>query len=201
LILQQPVTSKRPEQTAQAYLSDEVPSVEEALAGARDIVAETISDHADVRRLTRQKAVQWGTCHSQKIATGQDPRLVYETYYDFEYRVDRLRPHQVLALNRGEADKVLRVKVEVQERDWQLPVHSVFKPDQQSPFGNNCCLLLRIPLNGCCCRRLSGTSAGSSPRRLKPRLLMSSPRILGRCCHNPPYRDIPSWDRSGFSHG
>ncbi len=134
LILRQPIPSKRPEQIAQTYLNDQVPSVEEALAGARDIVAETISDHPDVRRLTRQKAVQWGTFDSKKIASNEDARLVYETYYDFQYRVDRLRPHQVLAINRGEAEKVLRVKVEVQEKDWQLAVHSAFKPDQRSPF-------------------------------------------------------------------
>lgn len=142
LILQQPVPSKHPEQIAQAYLNDQVVSVDEALAGARDIVAETISDHPDVRRLTRQKAVQWGTCDSKKIPSGEDPRLVYETYYDFNYRVDRLRPHQVLALNRGEAEKVLRVKIEVQERDWQIAVYSAFKPDQRSPFCEH--LLLAI---------------------------------------------------------
>ncbi|HMD89536.1 MAG TPA: Tex family protein [Anaerolineaceae bacterium] len=134
IILQQPVPSKRPEQVAQSYLNDQVTSIDEALAGARDIVAETISDHPDVRRLTRQKALQSGTCSSKKIASGEDARLVYETYYDFNYRIDRLRPHQVLALNRGESEKVLRVKVEVQEKDWQTAIHFVFKPDQRSPF-------------------------------------------------------------------
>lgn len=134
IILQQPVPSKRPDQVAQSYLNDQVTSIDEALAGARDIVAETISDHPDVRRITRQKALQSGTCSSKKIASGEDARLVYETYYDFNYCIDRLRPHQVLALNRGESEKVLRVKVEVQEKDWQTAVYSVFKPDRRSPF-------------------------------------------------------------------
>ena len=52
----------------------------------------------------------------EKLTTPDDPRRVYELYYDFEFRVDRLRPHQVLAINRGEEEKVLRVKVGVIER-------------------------------------------------------------------------------------
>ena len=55
-------------------------------------------------------------------------------YYEFEYRVDKLRPHQVLAINRGEAEKVLRVRVMVPERDWQAAVSSVFRPDPRSPL-------------------------------------------------------------------
>ncbi len=49
-------------------------------------------------------------------------------------RVDRLRPHQVLAINRGEADKILRVKVEINQPDWLLPIRSIFRPDRRSPL-------------------------------------------------------------------
>ena len=134
LILTQARTRETPEQLAQAYLNDKVPGPAEALQGARDIVAETISDHADVRAQTRSQALTWGTLQSEKIDGGEDPRQVYSLYYAYESRVDRLRPHQVLALNRGEEEKVLRVKVSVAERDWQGVMHSHFRPDRRSPF-------------------------------------------------------------------
>ncbi len=134
LILQQARTRESAEAQARTYLNEQVPSVEEALNGARDIAAETISDHPDVRRLTREKAVQWGVLKAEKIADAEDPKSVFETYYDFNFRIDRVRPHQVLAINRGEEEKVLRVKVEMAERDWQEAVYMYFRPDRRSPF-------------------------------------------------------------------
>ncbi|HZW04837.1 MAG TPA: Tex family protein, partial [Anaerolineaceae bacterium] len=134
LILQQARGAFTPEQQAGAFLNEQVTSAEEALQGARDIVAETISDHADVRRETREKALHWGALRSEKVEEAEDARMVYETYYDFELRIDRLRPHQVLAVNRGEEEKVLRVKVAVTERDWQNAVWGYFRPDPKSPF-------------------------------------------------------------------
>ncbi len=119
---------------AARFLSPDVPSTDDALAGARDIVAETISDDADVRRHTRQKASQWGTLRSEKIASAEDPRGVFSLYYDFAIRIDRIRPHQMLAINRGEAEKILRVHVDVPERDWQQAVLSGYRPDRRSPF-------------------------------------------------------------------
>ena len=63
-----------------------------------------------MRRQAREKTLQWGTLRCEKVEDSQDPRSVYELYYDFEFRVDQLRPHQALAINRGEAEKVLRVR-------------------------------------------------------------------------------------------
>ena len=134
LLLNQVKAVESLDKLAQSYLNDQVENVEAAWAGARDIVAETISDHPEVRRQTREKALQWGSQRTEKIEAAQDPRGVYELYYDFEFRVDRLRPHQILAINRGETDKVLKVKVEVPERDWQGAVRSVFRPDPRSPL-------------------------------------------------------------------
>ncbi|MEM7332878.1 MAG: Tex-like N-terminal domain-containing protein, partial [Chloroflexota bacterium] len=119
---------------AKPFLTDDVSTVEEALAGARDIVAETISDNAAVRQLLREKALQWGRLISTKIAKGEDEKGVYELYYDYSNKIDRLQPHQILAINRGETEKVLRVKVEIQERDWILAVRSGYKPDRRSPL-------------------------------------------------------------------
>ena len=134
LILEQAKTEQTVAQIAAPFLTDEVPTVEDALAGARDIVAETISDHAEVRRATREKALQWGMLHAKKVKKANDPRATYRLYYDFELQVNRLRPHQVLAINRGEAEKVLRVSVEVPGRDWRAAIGSVFRFDRDSPL-------------------------------------------------------------------
>jgi uncharacterized protein len=136
LILQQAHTSQTRDQLAAPYLGDQVPSLEEAWAGARDIVAEAISDHPEVRRLTREKALQWGALRSQKAENALDEKQVYELYYEFELRLDRLRPHQVLAINRGEAEKALQVSVLVPERDWRGGIESVFRPDRRSPLAS-----------------------------------------------------------------
>jgi len=122
------------EQAAEAYLNDEVLTVEEALAGARDIVAETISDHSEVRGQVRMKAMQWGSVKSERLEEAKDERMVYETYYAFESRVERLKLYQVLALNRGENEKVLRISLAVDENDWQGVVVQIFHPDRRSVF-------------------------------------------------------------------
>jgi uncharacterized protein len=134
LILQQARTRDGAEGMARGYLNDQVESVDAALAGARDIVAETISDHPEVRKATREKAMQFGALRASKVEGAEDPKGVFEVYYDFDFRVERIRPHQVLAINRGEEEKVLRVKVELPERDWQEAVFFVFRPDRRSPF-------------------------------------------------------------------
>jgi protein Tex len=134
LILQQASTALGLAELAAPYLNENVPGVEEAWAGARDIVAETISDHPEVRQQVRAKGLLWGSLHSEKVEETPDPRQVYHLYYAFEARIDRLRPHQVLALNRGEAEKVLRVQVSVPERDWQTIIFAYFRPERRSPF-------------------------------------------------------------------
>lgn len=134
LILEQAKTEQTVAQIAAPFLTEEAPTVKEALAGARDIVAETISDHAEVRSGVREKALRWGVLCAEKIKKAEDTRATYRLYYDFELRVSRLRPHQILALNRGEAEKVLRVRVEVPERDWQAVINSRFRPDRDSPL-------------------------------------------------------------------
>ena len=68
LILEQEFVPRNLAQIAAPFLTDDVPTVKDALAGARDIVAETISDHAQVRQTTREKALQWGTLRAEKIA-------------------------------------------------------------------------------------------------------------------------------------
>lgn len=137
LILAQGSSTESLEQLAAGYLNEQVPDAAEAWAGAKDIVAEVISDHPEVRRVTREKALKWGMVRSE-LADPEHPeldeKLVYQLYYDFELGVDKLRPHQILAINRGETEKVLRVKVIVPERDWINAIEAVFRPEGRSPF-------------------------------------------------------------------
>jgi uncharacterized protein len=134
MILTQARTPGDAEKMAQGFLNEQVLTTEDALAGACDIVAETISDHAEVRASTRRKAMQWGVLSAEKIEDARDEKAVYEVYYEFSSRVDRLRPHQVLAINRGETEKVLRVKVALEQKDWKGSIVDYFRPDLRSPF-------------------------------------------------------------------
>jgi len=134
MILTQARTPGDAQKMAQGFLNEQVETIEDALAGARDIAAETISDSAEVRAETRRKAMQFGTLTSEFIEDAKDEKAVYETYYEFSSQVSRMRPHQVLAVNRGETEKVLRVKVSVEEKDWKSSIVNYFRPDLRSPF-------------------------------------------------------------------
>jgi len=136
MILSQPHSGELPEQVAEGFINEAVPSVEDALAGGRDIVAEIISDHPDVRRLTRERAFMHGSLHTEKISDAEDARRVYELYYAYEQSLDRLRPHQILAMDRGEREKVLRLKVIVPDRDWLAAIQNVFRPDPRSHWAS-----------------------------------------------------------------
>ena len=133
-ILAQEIFKGTAQEAALPFLNDEVPDVEAALQGARDIVAETVSDHADVRRVTRENAQARGSLVCKKREDAADERGVYRIYYEFTQRVDRLQPHQVLAINRGENENVLKVKIEVLERDWRQAMEAHFTATPLSPF-------------------------------------------------------------------
>ncbi|MGD2077732.1 MAG: Tex-like N-terminal domain-containing protein, partial [Chloroflexota bacterium] len=127
LILGQERTHRSVAEFARPYVGETVPTLDDALSGARDIVAETISDHADVRRRTREKGLRWASLSCSKSKSADDPRAVFRIYYEYRAQVDRLRPHQILAINRGEAEKVLKVTIEVAERDWRWAIDPYFR--------------------------------------------------------------------------
>ena len=132
LILAQGQERMSLDQIAAPFLSEDVTTVEEALAGARDIAAEIISERAEVRQRLREKGQKWGTLTCHKIDSAEDDRGVYRIYYDYQARVDRLRPYQVLAINRGEAEKILRVNIVVPERDWREAIMAYYRLDRRS---------------------------------------------------------------------
>lgn len=134
LLLRQEPGQRTAEQIAAPFIGESVATAEEALAGARDIVAEMISDQPDVRQNTREKARQWAVLRSERNPKGEDAKGVFQTYYEFEALASRLKPYQILALNRGEAEGVLRVSLEIKERDWRGVVEKVFRAHPRSPL-------------------------------------------------------------------
>ncbi len=134
LILEQPLSRQTAHEIAAPFVSEEVASAAEALQGAQDIVAETISNNARIRQMIRKKALDWGTLSCKKVKDAQDTKRVYELYYAYEGRLDRLKPHQILAINRGGAAKILRVNVDIDERNWLLSIRTVYRPDRRSPL-------------------------------------------------------------------
>ncbi|MGE5409349.1 MAG: Tex family protein [Clostridiales bacterium] len=97
-----------------------VASVEEALQGAKDIIAEMISENAEVRKTVREYVQNTAVIGSEKAKEKETGSVdtkkdVYEIYYDFKMEIPRLKPYQVLAINRGERDKVLKVNFQLDE--------------------------------------------------------------------------------------
>ena len=110
--------SKEPlEKEAEKYVSEEkgVKNVQEAIDGAKDILAENISDEADYRKKIRDLTFKKGTLVS--AAKDEKAESVYEMYYDFTEAVSKVAGHRVLALNRGEKEKFLSVKIEAPEEE------------------------------------------------------------------------------------
>ncbi len=105
-------TAKSLLEEAEPYVSEEkeVKNVKEALQGAMDIIAEMISDEADYRSYIRQATFEEGRITS--TAKDEKAQSVYEMYYDFEEPISKVAGHRVLALNRGENEKILTVKIE-----------------------------------------------------------------------------------------
>ena len=110
-------TKESLEEVAKQYINEEkgVANVQEALEGARDIIAENISDEADYRSWIRKQTMQKG--HIISSAKDEKTESVYENYYEFDEPVNRLAGYRTLALNRGEKEKFLTVKIEAPQED------------------------------------------------------------------------------------
>ncbi|MGF7059815.1 Tex family protein [Brassicibacter mesophilus] len=111
LILKQEVVSGTIEQLASPYINEEleVNTVEDAINGAKDIIAEIISDNAEYRERIREMNFNKGIINSE--AVDQEEKTVYEMYYGFNEAVNKIANHRILAVNRGEKEKKLKVKV------------------------------------------------------------------------------------------
>lgn len=123
-----------PETLATGFLSDEVSTVEDALAGARDIVAETVADDPNVRNDIRRLIQRAGQITSSLSDPEKDPRGVYQAYYEFSAPVAAIRPHQLLALNRGEKEEALRVQLEIPDESAIAEIQKTYPPKKRSRF-------------------------------------------------------------------
>ncbi|MBO4830839.1 MAG: RNA-binding transcriptional accessory protein [Oscillospiraceae bacterium] len=115
-LLKQEKNEPSPEELAAEYINPEqgVETVEDALAGASDIIAENVSDSADARKLLRDRLFRFAKLKTVR-ATEEDS--VYRLYYDFEQAICKLQGHQILAINRGEKEGKLKVSATVSDTD------------------------------------------------------------------------------------
>lgn len=134
-IIDQKTVKGTPEEIATGYLSTEkgVDTVEQALQGARDIIAEWVNENATVRDKLRKEFRQYGAVGSKKV-TSVTERTVYESYYEFNTRVKFIKPYQVLALNRGERESILSVTLEVMEDQCLDHIDDVILTNEDSIF-------------------------------------------------------------------
>lgn len=98
---------------AESYLNDKVGSIEEAICGAKYIIAEWISDNAYYRKYIRNNMKNFGVIHTKKKKDAVDDSKIYEMYYEYEERIKFIKPHRVLAINRGEKEGILSVSISV----------------------------------------------------------------------------------------
>jgi len=103
------------EEEAEKFITEEVPTKEEAIEGALHIIAEEISDFSDFRKWIRSFTFRAGTILSKVKKNAEDENKTYEIYYAYEEPLRKVKLYRVLALNRGEKEKVLNVKINVDE--------------------------------------------------------------------------------------
>jgi len=118
---------------ASAYLSDEVESVEEALEGAQHIIAERISDDAAIRKALRDYFFRKGRIISKAKNSEKDPSSVYRMYYAFESPLRNIRHFRMLAMNRGEKEKVLRISIDADQAPFLKGVERQWIKRRNSP--------------------------------------------------------------------
>jgi uncharacterized protein len=136
IILDQPADAPDPHTVAQPYLSDEVPAAQDALDGACDIIAEIVTDDPKIRHATRDLARREAFVSVSVTDESQDKRGVYRRYYDFRERVTSLKPHQVLAINRGEEEGILKVSVDMPEDEHLAIMAHHYRPNLSSSLSD-----------------------------------------------------------------
>lgn len=136
LILEQPLSNQSMADFIRPYFNNQVMDSAKALAGASDIIAEKISENVNVRQKLRDRAANSGKLFCEKHPDANDERQVYKDYYQFDQFLKKLRPHQFLAINRGEKEKILRVTIHIEENDWKSIIFRQFPPNEELLFFN-----------------------------------------------------------------
>ncbi len=135
LVWSQEIENGNPDDYAKEYVSEEkeVPTVEDAWKGATDIVAEWINEHLEVREKLRDIFQKHSTIKTKKNPAVKD-RTNFEDYYEFTSKVDRLKPYQILAINRGERENILFVNTEVWEERTLETIDDIVITNDMSIF-------------------------------------------------------------------
>ncbi|MDY4997179.1 MAG: Tex family protein [Bacilli bacterium] len=100
---------------AKKYVNENVKTIDEAIQGAKYIVAEWISDNAKYRKVIRDNTYNYGIINSKIKKNATDENKVYDMYYDYSERIKYIKPHRILAINRGENEDVLSVSIEYEK--------------------------------------------------------------------------------------
>lgn len=130
------------ENEAKKYLNDKVTSVTDAITGAKYIIAEVISDNAEYRKEIRRRTYRDGLIVSKIKKSAKDENKIYEMYYDYQEKVNRIKPHRILAINRGENDEILNVSININEDDiLDYLNNKIVKKD------NYCSILVKEAIN------------------------------------------------------
>jgi len=134
MMLAQEITQGTPEGYAQDFLSEDVPTVEDALAGARDIVAEVAAEDAEVRRHIRQRTLDEAVLACTLSDENADPEGKYRMYHDFSEPLRAVPPHRRLAINRGERENALKVRLAVYQDDLVADIEARYIKNPASIF-------------------------------------------------------------------
>lgn len=121
-----------PEEEAKKYVNDAVASVEEALQGAKDIIAEMYSDDPKNRKALRFTFEKEARIHCMKKKNAVDEKSVFQDYYDYDAELKTLKPFRVLAINRGEKEKILTVSIKMDEETVLKTMEARLIPPSQS---------------------------------------------------------------------
>jgi uncharacterized protein len=114
------------EKIAEKYLNDEVPDIEAALAGARDIIAEWINENADARNKIRQLFERDAIISSKVIEKKKDEGIKYQDYFDFSEPLERCAGHRLLAIRRAEQEGILRVSISIDNENAIESIEKIF---------------------------------------------------------------------------
>lgn len=134
MILEQTIEQGAPEAYAQRFLSDEVLTVEDALAGARDIVAEIMAEDAQLRAAIRRRTYDTAVVVCIEAQSGADAQGVYRMYHDYKEPWNKIPPHRWLAMRRGEADKAIKVDLTVSQEELMALIEQRYVKNLRSPF-------------------------------------------------------------------
>ena len=121
------------ENTAQKYINENIKTTEEAIQGAKYIIAEWISDNASYRKWIRNNMFHKGIVTSKIKKNAEDENKTYEMYYKYNEPVKYIKPHRILAINRGEKEDILNINIEIDNNEIQSYLESkIIKNDKSN---------------------------------------------------------------------